>query len=232
MTYCSNCGVELDDGLEVCPLCGKDMNDKGEQEYISNNYPSNIIRLQRKENRRYLWELSGIIAFSGIAACTIIDLLISKVLSWSLYSDVSISLTWVILTLFQFLYKRMWTIIIFLMFTILSALFLFDGIDTGRGWFFPVGLPITTAAFVTAGIVLFLYKSAILKGLNIIAAALIALSGFCILLEMILDKYLRGVVNFQWSLIVAISIIPVALVIFFHYYRLEKGNRLDSLFHI
>ena len=24
MTLCVNCGVELDDGLKICPLCGKD----------------------------------------------------------------------------------------------------------------------------------------------------------------------------------------------------------------
>ncbi len=74
MIICVNCGVELDDGFKVCPLCGKDPENKIEQEYVSNTYPSDIIRLQKKENRRYLWELSGILAFSGIAGCTIIEL--------------------------------------------------------------------------------------------------------------------------------------------------------------
>src|SRR5665648_290491 len=101
MTLCVNCGVELDDRFKICPLCGKDPVNKGEEEHISNNYPSGILQLQKKENRRYLWELSGIIAFSGIAACTIIDLLISKGLKWSLLSDISISTAWVILTLYQ-----------------------------------------------------------------------------------------------------------------------------------
>src|SRR4030042_5650406 len=101
MTLCVNCGVELDDGLKICPLCGKDPGDNGEQEHIANIYPSEIIQLQKKENRRYYWELSGIIAFSGIAVCTIIDLLISKGLKWSLLSDVSIASAWVILTLYH-----------------------------------------------------------------------------------------------------------------------------------
>jgi hypothetical protein len=49
---------------------------------------------------------------------------------------------------------------------------------------------------------------------------------------MILDEYLNGVVDFRWSLIAAISILPVALIFFFYHYRLKKGNRLDSFFHI
>jgi hypothetical protein len=232
MTLCINCGVELDDGLKICPLCGKDPVNKGEEEHISNDYPSDIIQLQRKENRRYLWELSGIIAFSGIAVCTILDLIISKRLSWSLFSDVSICAAWVILTFYRFVYKRTLIVVTLLMLTILVALYLTDLIATGREWFFPVGLPVTMAIFIAAGTVIILYNTFHLKGLNIIAAAFIVLSGYCIITEMIFDKYLKGIVDLQWSLIVAVSILPVALVFFFYHYRLKKGNRLDSFFHI
>jgi len=42
-----------------------------------------------------------------------------------------------------------------------------DLISTGREWFFPVGLPVTVAGFI--------------------ASALIALSGYCIITEIIFD---------------------------------------------
>ncbi len=232
MAICVNCGIELDDGLKICPLCGKDPGNKGEQEHIPENYPSGIIQIQRKENRRYLWELCGIIAFSGIAVCTIVDLLISKELRWSLFSDVSIAAAWIILTLFLFAYKKPFILVTFLMLTILAALFFIDLIASGPGWVFPVGLPVTLTAFIAIGAIVILYRAAHFKGLNIIAAALIILSGFCIITEMILDKYLNGLVVLRWSLIEAISILPVALVFFFYHYRLKKGNRLDSFFHV
>lgn len=208
MIICVNCGVELDDGLKICPLCGKAPENNSEKEHLPSDYPSDIIRLQRKENRKYLWELSGIIAFSGIAVCTIVDLLISKELSWSLLSDVSILVFWIILTHFIYSYKRTFIIVPALMVTILAALYLIDLITTGRSWFFPVGFPVT------------------------IAAALIVLSGFCVIIEMVLDEYLNGIIDLRWSLIAAISILPVALIFFFYHYRLKKGNRLDSFFHI
>jgi len=232
MAICVNCGVELDNGLRVCPLCGKDPLIKSEQADISDNYPSGIIQIQRKENRRYLWELSGIIAFSGIAVCTIVELLISKNLKWSLYCDVSVSAAWIVLTLFLFESRRPYILVSLLMATVLTSLFLIDEIAAGQNWFFPVGLPMIIAAFITTGIIIILYRTAHFKGLNIIAAALIILSGFCIITEMILDKYLNGSVDLRWSLIAAISILPVSLVFFFYHYRLKKGNRLDSFFHV
>ena len=232
MVLCVNCGVELDEASKICPLCGKHPSDVTKQEHISDTYPSEIIQLQKKENRKYYWELSGILAFSGIAVCTIIELLISKELKWSLLSDVSIAAAWVILTLYQFKYKNPVIMISSLLLIILAALFLIDLIATGRAWYIPVGLPVTINLFFAAGIVIFLYRTLHLKGLNIIAAGLMVLSGFLIVLEIILDKYLNGTVNLRWSLITGVSILPVALILFFYYYRLKKGNRLDSFFHI
>ena len=232
MAICVNCGVELDEWLKICPLCGKDPSKITEEEDNSGTHPSEIIQLQKKENRKYYWELSGILAFSGIAVCTIIELLLSKELKWSLLSDVSIAAAWVILTLYQFKYKNPVIMISSLLLIILAALFLIDLIATGRAWYLPVGLPVTINLFFAAGIVIFLYRTLHLKGLNIIAAGLMVLSGFLIVLEIILDKYLNGTVNLRWSLITGVSILPVALILFFYYYRLKKGNRLDSFFHI
>jgi len=232
MTICAHCGVELDSGMKICPLCGIDTENAEEQEFVSGNYPSNIIKLQKKEKRKFLWELSAVIAFSAIAVCTLVDLLVSKKLNWSLFSDIAVSAIWVILTLFRFYYKRTVLLFVLILVTILAALFLIDFISMDKEWFIPVGLPVTLAAFAAVGIVMALYRTARLKGLNIIALALVVLSGFCILLEMMLDGYLDGVVHLRWSLIAAISVIPVALVFLFYHYRLQKGKRLDSLFHI
>lgn len=232
MIICENCGVELDDGLKICPLCRKSPGNKSENEDLSSIRSSDLIQLQREENRKYLWELFGILAFSGIAVCTIIDLLISKRLRWSLLSDVSILSFWVIMTLFIYSYRRIFIIVSGLLTTILMALFLIDLITDGLSWFFPMGLPLTIAAFISTGIVLFLYRTPHFKGLNLIAAAIFIFSGFCVITEMATDKYLDGILNLQWSLIVAISILPVALIFLFYHYRLKKGNRLDNFFHI
>ena len=232
MTLCINCGVELDEGLKICPLCGMDPEVKGEQEQIPGNIPSDIILLRRKENRRYLWELSGIIAFSGIVVCTILDLLTGRGLNWSLFSDVSITAAWVSLSIYLFSFKKPIRLAILQLLAILAALYFIELLAAGREWFFPVGLPLTTAGFIAAVTLIFLYREVRLKGLNILASALIALSAFCIIAEILFDKYQNDQLDLQWSLIVAVSVLPLALLFFFSHYRLKKGNRLDSFFHI
>lgn len=232
MSFCVNCGVELDDGIEICPLCGNYPGKKGESENPSFSYPSDIIQLHRKENRKYLWELSGIIAFSGVAVCTIVDLSINRGLGWSLVSDASVLATWVIITLFLYARKRVSIVVPCLALTILAYLFIIDLVVAGKSWFIPVALPLAITASVSAVIVIILYRIANFKGLNIIATAFILISGFCILTETILDKYLNNVVELRWSLITAVSLLPVTLIFIFYYYRLNRGSRIDSFFHV
>jgi hypothetical protein len=53
-----------------------------------------------------------------------------------------------------------------------------------------------------------------------------------VLTEIILDKHVRGSVDVHWSLLAAVSILPIALVLLFVHYRMKKGNKLDSFFHV
>ena len=232
MIVCAHCGVELDDGLNICPLCGWNPANTGKQQLHSVNNPSGIIRMHRNESRRHLWELFGVIAFSGIAVCTLVDLLLNRKPEWSLFSDIIILAVWIILTLFLFGYKRPWLILPGLLLTILAALLSIDLITGGTKWFFPAGLPITLAACISAGILFLLYRIIHLKGLNFIASVLMVSAGFCIITELILDHFLNGFVHLRWSLIVAVAILPVTLIFFFYHYRLKKGSQLDSFFHI
>lgn len=232
MTICVNCGVELDDGLLICPLCGKNPLEHTVDPVHSFNYPVEIANLQRKEIRRSLWELSAVITFSAVAVCTIVDLVIEKKLTWSLFADATIIGMWLIGTLFLHAYKRPLIIMPGLVITVLADLYLIDLITGGRSWFFDAGLPLVIAAIATTLAIIILYRIANLKGLNILAAALVVFSGTCILTEMILDEYLNGSVDLRWSLIVSISVFPVAALLLFYHYRLKKGNYLDRFLHI
>ena len=150
MNICTNCGVELDEEVTICPLCGK-TSGKGPDPEIKDQpgeYPSDIISIHRKETRRHIWELSGIITFSGIAVCSIVDLVIEKSLSWSLFADTSLLAGWICLTLILLTFKRRIIIIPGVLLTILSTLFLFDLFSPPVNWFYQLGFPITIAFFV------------------------------------------------------------------------------------
>jgi phosphatidylserine synthase len=111
-------------------------------------------------------------------------------------------------------------------------LLMFDLISAKADWFIPVGLPITLAAVFFVCLVVILYQYTRFKGFNILAIIFLSVAGFCILTEVILDKYVKGLIDLRWSLLAAVSILPIALVLFYVHYRMKKGNKLDSFFHI
>ena len=234
MNYCKNCGVELNDGMTACPLCGfSDINeDKTGTIDQSEHYPSDIIILYKKENRKHIWELSGIITFSGIVVCTIVDFVIHKSLSWSLFADTSLLTSWICLTFVLLAFRKYFLVIPGLLITILLMLFLFDLFTPPVNWFYGIGVPVTIAFFVAVSIIVFLWKVVHFKGFNILAFAFLVLSGFCIVTEIFIDKYLYGAVDIRWSALVAVSIFPIALMLLFIHYRMKKGKRLDSYFHV
>jgi hypothetical protein len=231
MNLCKNCGVELEESIKQCPLCGKNQDDPADEISGTSNYPSDIIDLHKRETRKVIWELTGIIAFSGIAVCTIVDLVIGKGVKWSLFADVSIFSAWLFLTFILRKFRKSWMLIAGLSATVLMMLLMFDLISGGN-WFMPVGMPITLAVTFFASLIAILYKYARFKGFNILAIFFLSVAGFCVITEIILDKYVRDYVDVHWSLLAAVSIFPIALVLLFMHYRMKKGNKLDSFFHI
>jgi hypothetical protein len=234
MIFCTNCGVELEMDVILCPLCGRtsgktDVSEKKDQ---AEHYPSDSILLHKKETRRHIWELSGIISFSGIAVCSIVDLVIGKSLSWSLFADTSILTAWICLTLILLAFKKYFIVIPGLLITILTMLFLFNLFSSPVNWFYGIGVPVTIALFVAISIITLLWRVAHFRGFNILAIAFLILSGFCIVVEVFIDNFLFKEVDIRWSAIVAVSILPIALILLFVQYRMKKGKRLDSYFHL
>ena len=232
MSICVHCGVELDPGFMVCPLCGKNP-ETGEEETADHaSHPSAILKIHKRENKKTIWELSGILAFSGVAICLIVDLLTAKGIQWAHFTSVNILMAWVILTLLLLCRNRPLLLLAGVTSGILAMLLSVDLFTGGMSWFLPVGLPITAAAFLAAGILILFYRFTPMKGLNLIGAGMLLIAGFCIVTETILDLFITGRTGLQWSLITAISIFPVAMILFFYHYRLKRGRRLDTIFHV
>jgi phosphatidylserine synthase len=118
------------------------------------------------------------------------------------------------------------------LFTILATLFLFDLFSPPVNWFYGIGLPVTITLFVCVSIIVALWKVAHFKGFNLLAFAFFVLSGFCIVSEVFINKYLFNKADIRWSAIVAVSLLPIALVLLFVHYRMKRGKRLDSYFHV
>ena len=229
MRICKNCGVELDEDMEVCPLCNEgEISDSSKKTII---YPSDAVDFAKKDSRKYAWELSGIITFSGVIISIIIDLLFGKGLNWSLYSVTALLYVWSAISTFFLAIKKPLILFPALLLLTLCLELIFDLIDKPT-WFLSIALPITVTFFILVGLVIVAHKSVKHKGFNILAFILIAFCVLCIVSELFIDLAIFKSIQIKWSAIVSAALIPVALVLLFLHYRLERGRRLDSFFHV
>ena len=227
---CPNCGVILDEGLEICPLCKsrpkEDSNEKGEL------YPSDILHLSEEKSRIHAWELSAIIAFSANLICIIVDMVIVKGINWSLYAVTSVTGLWLFITSFTFLLKRPAMLGISLAITTLAMLIIFDMLSLPVTWFMGIGLPISLSFWILFAIFLFILRRLRWKGFNVLAIVFIELSALCIVIDIFSDLALRDKIFIDWSAITAATLVPIAGVLFFIHYRMKRGKDLRSFFHV
>jgi hypothetical protein len=227
MNKCQNCGIILDEGLTDCPLCGSN----SEQSNITVN-PATILENARKKSLRHTWELLGVVCLSGISASIALNLLFGGKITWSLYPATSIAWVWIAITISIFIRKKPFMVLILIMMNTLGMLLLFNAMDTKVNWFVPVGMPVTIVLFILIGIVAYFSSIARYKGFNILALAILAVNILCLSIEVFLDLTLKGSVSIRWSAVVSAALVPIVAVLMFLHYRLKKGRRLDSFFHI
>ncbi|MEA1888055.1 MAG: hypothetical protein U9N72_12690 [Bacteroidota bacterium] len=227
---CPNCGVILDEGMEICPLCNYRFEDDTKEK--SELYPSDILDLSERKSRVYAWELSAIIAFSANLVCIIVDMVIVKGLNWSLYAVTSISGIWLFITSFVFFLKRPAMLGISLATTTLVMLVIFDLLSPPLAWFVGIGLPVSLSFWILFAIFLFILRKLGTKGFNVLAIVFIELSVLCIIIDIFIDLALMESINIDWSAITAATLVPVAGVLFFMHYRMKRGKDLGSFFHV
>jgi len=227
---CPNCGVILDEGLEICPLCKSVPDEPGDER--AEIYPSDILHLSEKKARIHTWELSAILALSASLICLIVDMVIGKGLNWSLYSVTSVVGLWLLITSFTFLLKRPVLLSITLSITTLGMLAIYDIIQPPAEWFVGIGLPVSLSFWILFAFFIFILRSLKSKGFNVLAIVFIELSALCIILDIFIDLALTGNITIDWSAITAATLVPVAGVLFFMHYRMKRGKDLGSFFHI
>src|SRR5690606_12287738 len=94
MINCRNCGVELDEHMNFCPLCGASVFDKdhikrerliSEKLAASTKLRKEIHRLDKSQRKKFFWEAASIIIGSAVLSALTLNLIIQASLTWSLY---------------------------------------------------------------------------------------------------------------------------------------------------
>lgn len=234
MTICKNCGVELEEVMQYCPLCGEPVTNKGNVHIptpgLEQAFPH--MGTMSQPQKKFTWEVVSIILLSGIMATFIIDFIINKHVTWSEY-PVAVSLViFSYISLFAFWHQR--SIIQMAGSFILSSIFLFllDVLTGGVRWSIKLGIPLLLASNLVISLLIIVIRQSKYKGINLIAYAFLGAALLCICAEGILSIFKTGALRLEWSVIVAGCIVPVFFVLLFVHLRLKKGRSLEKTFHV
>lgn len=240
MVYCINCGVELDEKMNFCPLCGENSNQSTnkstkkstKKEPETNEMYPKFDRLSNKQRHKFFWELSGLILISEIIITALIDFIINKSITWSKYS-ITVSLVLMVnITLFTFLRQRQILLIILSFISTSILLVLLDLYNQNIGWGIQLGIPLLFSFYFWVILLMIVTKYTKQRGLNMLAYYFLAAGLFSLCIDGIIFLYQTGVFQLQWSIIVIVCIIPISAILLYIHYRLNKGIYLKRFFHL
>lgn len=215
MSYCVNCGVELDKSANKCPLCDTPV--------INPNMPNDgtnlppfptKIELPKKVRAKYAAFIASCLILLPNIICVITNLLLTPQTLWSVYVVSSCALLWFI-SVFPFLMSKKYTYLILVVDTIVTNLyiFIFYYYNSDRtGWFLHLAVPLTCAFFIIIGILcnFFKKKRTIIQSILAIVSAVLSMN---IIVCILFNVYMQSVLVTYITIIFSVSC--VVLLIFF-----------------
>jgi hypothetical protein len=227
MSICKNCGVDLGEGNEKCPLC--EPSDSRKNRVAS---PADLFRLSRIQNSRHLYEIFMLILVSGVIITMAIDAVFGKGMTWSLATTTSIGYLIAMVSGAYLLRGKPYLIIAVITLATIIFLRLTDRFTGDHGWSGAVGIPMALSGALLTVAVIFLNSLSRYRGLNLLATILVALAIFTVIIEFLIDRRITSVFTPQWSVVTSASLIIIAMIFIFIHYRLKRGRSLGRLFHI
>jgi hypothetical protein len=241
MTICQHCGVELEENMNYCPLCGQPVEPENSpatgpvrirtREDLHKRY-SRISQLNTSQKRKLIWEVSSIVLLSGILGVMLLNLIFNQSLSWAVYPLVLGLSVFAYITLFIYWTGKRWKkvsgsfVVTFLM------LFFIDYASRGIDWALFVALPLLVGICIIGMGLYLVARQVKYYGFNLLAYVFLGLAVFLMLLEGTLSYYHQQALTLDWSIIVLISFLPVDAVLFYIHFRLKKNPDLKKFFHI
>lgn len=231
----------MDAEMNFCPLCGHKFNTRiaKEQKAVAEQ-PSpdskagsfNFEELSERQQKKFVWELAAFILVSCTVITVIIDLLVTKHLTWSKYTLTIGMILLIDVSLIIFLQKRMFLLFFGSFLSTAFLLFLLDLYDKNLDNGVKIGIPIIFFIFLVLLVLFLVIRKTKQKGINIIAYSLIAAGIICLCIDGIISLHTIDHLKFQWSFVVMVSILPVSAILLYIHYRLRKVTNLKRVFHV
>ena len=229
MSYCVNCGVELDSSLKSCPLCNTPVINPKElkKEETSSPYPQEKGQVEAVK-RKDLGILISVVLSATAVSCALLNWLVFDSSLWSLLI-IGICIILFVLAIPAVIYTKLPIYLSLLLdgIAIGAYLYMITFLTPDSAWFWQLAVPIVVLS--TALIELFtllvrkLPASIISTALYVFAEAAI----LCVGIELFIDRFLEKPLRLSWSAVVltACGIIVIALITLLSVRRLRDAVR-------
>ncbi len=217
MSYCVNCGVELEASLKECPLCHTPVINLKEvgKEFPPSPYPENKGQVEEVK-RKDLGILLSVVLIATGGTCLLLNLLVFDRSLWSL-QVIGICICLFVFTFPLVYYRKMPPSLSLLADGAAVAVYLYmiAYLTPSTVWFWQLGLPIVALFFLCLEIFVFLLRKIPLTMLSGALCLFVEIPLFCVSLELLIRNMLADyTMRLSWSAVVltVCAIIDVALV--------------------
>lgn len=225
MSYCVNCGVELDRTRASCPLCHTAVYNPNQPVDLESPtpYPKNVGKSEKVDSSE-LTSLLTIVFATISVVCGLLNWLVFTRTHWSLYIIGALAMIWVSLVPVFFRDKVNGYVCVALD-GVVTALFvgMISVLHPGQGWYLEIALPII---FISTALleVFYLFNirlktSAITKIMVIVGIVAV----ITVAIQTLIGFHFNRMINLTWSAVVLACCVAVEVILFA--LSLHKGAR-------
>ena len=227
MSYCVNCGVELDDSAKKCALCSTPVVNPSaliQPEDAVEPFPRKII-IPQATRRRYGAFIASMVILIPNIVCLLINLMFNFGYLWATYLNATSALVWLLLV-FPFLLKKPKSYILVPVDAFGAILYtaVFYSVQHAQGWLFELAVPLILVIAAFAFSVIEWIKHKRLDWPILVTSILVQVAVLSFAIELLLRYY------YVLSLVPVVSIIVsaccLALIAFF--LSVLKNRRLRA----
>lgn len=204
MSYCVNCGVELDKDLKACPLCQTIVINPNELIVRENEaFPRNKGEVERVK-RRDVGIVISIFLIATAVTCGLLNLLVFDRVAWSPTVMGVCGFVWA--TLFPIILYGKLPVYVYILFDGFMAgvsIMMINIMTLDDRWAWELGIPIVVLITAAAEVLAFAIRVLPRSFLSVTLYIFTTIALFCVGLEMEIDYYIDHSVHLSWSAVVA-----------------------------
>lgn len=205
MSYCVNCGVELDASAKSCPLCRTPVlnpNEIGSLVEAQMPFPAQRAQVEPVK-RKDLGILLSMIDLAIAVMCGILNALVFRETLWSLTVLGACVVLWAFLEpVILFTRQSIYLSLLYDGMAVVFLLYMITYLSNENSWFLGLGVPLTALCTVVAEIFTLCVCKLPRSFLTVLLYFFTAAGLFCLGVELLVDRYGNSGISLSWSAVV------------------------------